>query len=63
MLYSEMLTMCSFQLQVFEKVGRRCLREDVSFIIMPSIEVRGMKDGASFSRSQHGQCFAWTEGY
>ena len=35
----EMLTMCSSQLQVFEKVSPRCLYEGVSSIITPSIDI------------------------
>ena len=38
-----MLTMCSSQLQVFGKVSSRCLCEEVSSIITPSIEIGGWK--------------------
>ena len=37
--YSEMLTMCSSQLQVFEKVSPRCLCEGISPLITPSIDI------------------------
>ena len=46
--FSEMLTMCSSQLQVFEKVSLRCLCEGVSSIITPSIEIGGWKTGSLF---------------
>ena len=39
--FSEMLTMCSSQLQVFEKVSPRCLCKGVSPIITPSIDIGG----------------------
>ena len=39
--FSEMLTMCSSQLQVFEKISPRCLCEGVSHIITPSIDEGG----------------------
>ena len=41
--FSEMLTMCSSQLQVFEKVSSRYLCEGVSPIITPSIDIGGGK--------------------
>ena len=46
--FSEMLTMCSSQLQVFEKVSPRCLCEGVSPIITPSIDIGGWKTGFLF---------------
>ena len=60
---SEMLTMCSCQLQIFEKVSPRCLCEGVSPIITPSIDIGGWKTEFSFPRNQHRQCFTWVEGY